>query len=118
MEFPIVEGERQNSLNYSSDGYRYVKYRESNGTIYHRCTLSKKWSCHGLAKISSTTNLFEVTKSHSHSKEDYKSESIVLSNRIKRSAEVSTENLREIFNNKAGIHQQGVLGLSDNLKAL
>ena len=100
MEFSIVEGKRQNSLNYSSDGYRYVKYRESNGTIYLRCTLSKKWSCHGLAKISSTTNLLEVTKSHSHSKDDYKSESIVLSNSIKRSAEVSTENLREIFNNE------------------
>ena len=32
MEFSIVEGKKLNSLNYMSDGYRYNKYNESNGT--------------------------------------------------------------------------------------
>ena len=45
-------------------------------------------------------NLLEITRAHNHSQSDHKSDSIVLENRIKRAAESSTENLREIFDNE------------------
>ena len=87
-------------MDYTSYGYRYTKYCKSNGTIYLRYTLSKKCGCHGLAKISGEINLLEVTNSHNHSRAEHHSDSIVLANRIKRSAESCTDYLREIFNNE------------------
>ena len=52
----------------------------------------------GIAKISTMVNLLEITRAHNHSESEYKSQSIVLANRIKRTAEISTDNLRQIFN--------------------
>ena len=98
MDFSIVEGEKLNSTNYISGGYRYTKNRESNGTIYLKCTLARQNACEGLAKISTLVNLLEITRAHNHSESEYKSHSIVLANRIKRTVEISTDNLREIFN--------------------
>ena len=100
MEFSIVEGKRLNSLNYTSGGFRYSKYRESNGIIYLRCTLFKKSACHRLAKICDNSNLLVISKPYNHSISEYQADSIVLSNKIKRLAESSTDNLREIFNNE------------------
>ena len=101
MDFSIEEGKRLNSLNYTSDGYRYTKYRESNETVYLRCTLAKRCACKGTAKISSTSkDLLEMTKAHNHSRIEHKSEIIILANRIKRAAAVSTDNLREVFNDE------------------
>ena len=39
-----------------------------------------------------------ITKQHDHSPNEHNSESISIVNKIKRAAEVSTENLREVFN--------------------
>ena len=100
MEYSIVEGKRLNSLNYLSNGYRYSKNRESNSNIYLRCTLAKLCNCPGLANITATRSLLEVTNMHNHSRSEYMSDSIVLANRIKRVAESSTDGLREIFNNE------------------
>ena len=86
------------SCNYISGGYRYTKNRESNGTIYLKCTLARQNACEGLAKISTLVNLLEITRAHNHSESEYKSHSIVLANRIKRTAEISIDNLRQIFN--------------------
>ena len=73
MEFSIVEGKRLNSLNYTSDEYRYTKYRESNETVYLRCTLAKRCAYKESAKISSTSkDLLEITKAHNHSRAEYK----------------------------------------------
>ena len=54
IDFSMEEGKRLNSLNYTSDGYRYTKYRELNETVYLRCTFAKRCACKGTAKISST----------------------------------------------------------------
>ena len=77
-----------NSTNYISGGYRYTKNRESNGTLYLKCTLARQNACEGLAKISTIVNLLEITRAHNHSESEYKSDSIVLANRIKRTAEI------------------------------
>ena len=70
------------------------------GIIYLKCTLAKECSCNGLAKVDTRVDLLEITRAHNHSQSDYNSDSIVLANRIKRAAESSTENLREIFDNE------------------
>ena len=98
MEFSIVEGKKLNSLNYMSDGYRYNKYNESNGTIYLRFTLARSHGCSATAKILDTGNLLIITKTHNHSQTEHQTDTIILANRIKRVAETSTGNLREIFN--------------------
>ena len=46
MEYSVVEGKKSNSVNYISEGYRYVKCHENNGTIYLRCTLAKQKGCY------------------------------------------------------------------------
>ena len=101
MEFSIVEGKRLHSFNFTSERYRYTKYRESNGVVYLRCTLAKQCTCGGLAKVDTAVNLWGITREHNHSQDEYKSDSIVLANRIKRKAESSTDNLREMFNNES-----------------
>ena len=100
MEFSIVEGKRLNYLKYTSGGFRYTKYRELNGTIYLRCTLFKKSTCLAVTKICNNSDLLDVIKPHNHSISEYQADSIVLSYKIKRVAESSTDNLREIFNNE------------------
>ena len=100
MQYSIFEGKRLNSLKNLKDGYRYSKSRESNCDIYFRCTLTKLCNCPGLANITATSSLFEVTNMHNHSPSEYMSDSIVLANRIKRAAESSTDGLREILNNE------------------
>ena len=67
MEFSIVEGKKLSSINYMSDGYRYNKYNESNGTIYLRCTLTRSHGCSATAKILATSNILMITKTHIHS---------------------------------------------------
>ena len=98
MEFSIVEGKKLNSINYISDGYRYNKYNESKGTIYLRCTLARSHGCSATAKIPDTGILLIITKTHDHSQIEHQTDTIILANRIKRVAETSTENFREIFN--------------------
>ena len=98
MEFSIVEGKILHSFNFTSERYRYTKYRESNGIVYLRCTLAKQCTCGGLAKVS-LVNLLGITREHNHSQD--KSDSIVLANKIKRKAESSTDNLGEMFNNES-----------------
>ena len=107
MEYSVVEGKKSNSVNYISEGYRYVKYHENNGTIYLRCTLAKQKGCLSLAKIYTPENLLKMTKNHSHSQCDYGIDSIILTNRIKRAAELSTDNLREVFNIECRDSQEG-----------
>ena len=94
----MVEGKKSNSVNYISEGYRYVKYHENNCKIDIRCTLAKQKGCLSLAKIYKPENLLKMTKNHSNSQCDYGTDSIILTNRIKRAAELSTDNLREVFN--------------------
>ena len=73
-------------------------YHENNGTIYLRCTLAKQKGCIGLAKIDTADSLLEMTKTHNHSHCEHITDNIILTNRIKRAAEFSTDNLREVFN--------------------
>ena len=56
-----------------------------------------------------------MTKAHNHSRIEYKSESIILANRIKRAAAVSTNNLREVFNDEC---RNSSAGSSISLKQL
>ena len=100
MEFSLIEGKRKCSWNYIAEGYRYTKNRENNGIIYLKCTLAKQCACNSLARVDARTNLLEVTRGHNHSQAEYKSDSIVLANRIKRSAVSSTDTLREIFDDE------------------
>ena len=95
MEYTTVEGKRLSSKNYHSQGFRYVKSRESSTTIYLKCGLFRSHSCPSFAKIDRISNLLEVMKIHNHSKDAHNSDRIVLCNNIKRGAEISTTNLRE-----------------------
>ena len=54
MEFSIVEGKKLNSINYLSDGFRYVKYHENKGTI---SSMRSRIACGALAKVSISENL-------------------------------------------------------------
>ena len=98
MEYNTVEGKRLFSKNNYSQGYRYVKSRESSTIIHLKCALFRSHSCQSFAKIDKISNLLEVTKIHNHSECAHNSDKIVLCNNIKRGAEISTANLREIFN--------------------
>ena len=54
-----------------------------NEVIYLRCTLAKRCACHRLMKISSTTkDLLEITNTQIQSRFEYKSDSIILTNKI------------------------------------
>ena len=101
MEFSLIGGKRKCSWNYIAEGYRYTKNRENNGIIYLKCTQNaKECACNSLARVDAGTNLLEVTRGHSHSQAEHKSDSIVLANRIKRSAVSSTSTLGEIFDDE------------------
>ena len=97
MEYTTVEGKRLSSKNYYSQGFRYVKSRESSTIIYLKCALFRSHSCRSFAKIDKISNLLEVTKIHNHSEDAHNSDKIVLCNNIKRGAEISTTNLREVL---------------------
>ena len=86
MEFSIVEGKKLNSINFMSDGYRYNKYNQSNGTIYLRCTLARSHGCSATAKILDAGNNLIITKTHNHSQTEHQTDTIILANRIKRVA--------------------------------
>ena len=51
-----------------------------------------------IGRINKATNLIEFTRFHNHDTASYNIKKIILSNAIKRKAEVSSANLREIFN--------------------
>ena len=94
MEFSLIEGKRKCSWNYIAEGYRYTKNRENNSIIYLKCTLAKECACNSLARVDARINLLEVTRGHNHSQAEYKSDSIVLANRIKRFDVSATGSLR------------------------
>ena len=98
MEYSIVEGKILNSKNYECQGYWYVKVRESPNSIFLNCALFRTHSCESFGKIDKLTDLFEVTNLHNHSVESHNKEKIILSNQIKRKAETTTCELKEIFN--------------------
>ena len=104
----MVEGKRLHSFNFTSEGYRYTKYRESDGIVYLRCTLAKQCTCGGLAKVDTAINLLGITREHNHSQDEYKSDSIVQANRIKRKADSSTDYLREMLTMNLAILQEQV----------
>ena len=60
MEYSVVEGKKLNSINYECEGFRYVKSRECENSIYLRCALFRKHSYPSIAKIDKITNLFEL----------------------------------------------------------
>ena len=77
MEYTTVEGKRLSSKNYYSQGFRYVKSRESANIIYQKCALFRSQSCPSFAKIDKISNLLEVTKIHNHFKDAHNSDKIV-----------------------------------------
>ena len=100
MDFTITAGKKGTSQHYLSQGFRYSLTQVYSGTKYLRCTLWKTnpWNCPGKGHIYNMSSLLIVKMSHSHTIEDYNSESIDLKNKLKRAAENSTLlNLREIF---------------------
>ena len=98
MEYSVIEGKKLNSKNYESEGFRYVKTRECEGSIYIKCALFRTNSCPCIGRIDKATNLMNLTHIHNHDTASYNDTKIILSNSIKRKAEVSTASLREIFN--------------------
>ena len=65
MEYSLVEGKKLNSTNYESEGFRYVKSRECETTIYLKYALFRTHSCLSIGRIDKITNQFEVTRVHS-----------------------------------------------------
>ena len=98
MEYSIIEGKKLNSTNYECQGFRYVKSGEYGNSIYTNCALFRSNSCACTGKIDKQTNLLELNAQHNHDAAMHRSEKIIVSNTIKRKAEVSSENLREVFN--------------------
>ena len=82
--------------NYYSQGFRYAKSRQSSTTIYLKCGLFLSDSYLSFAKIAKISNLLEVTKILIHSKDAHNLDRIVCNN-IKRRAEISTINPRDLF---------------------
>ena len=99
MEYSLVEGKKLNSNNYQCEGVRYVKCRDCETTIYLKCALFRTNSCLSIGKIDKITNLLEVTRVHNHDSNSHNCKKILISNAIKRKAEISTgTSLRELFN--------------------
>ncbi|KAI6657091.1 hypothetical protein LOD99_15877 [Oopsacas minuta] len=111
MEYSVIEGKKIGSVNYECQSFRYIQSSSSSTSIYLRCTLwrCKEIECHGTGRIHLTTNLFYLKKDHNHPEASYESSVIVLNNRIKRAAESSTGNLREIFDDVTSTDQAGAL---------
>ena len=63
MDYSVVEGKKLNSINYECEGYRYVKFRECENSIYLRCALFRKLSCPSIAKVDKITNIFRTNSS-------------------------------------------------------
>ena len=98
MDYTIIEGKKLNSMNFGCNGFRYVKVRESDSSIYRKCALFRTHSCKCRGKITILTNLLEISRGHNHEAEANNDEKIVLSNHIKRVSEISSSSLREVFN--------------------
>ena len=98
MEVTLVEGKKLNSVNYQSGGYLYTKVRSSQQFTYVRCTLNRSSGCPGYAKIDNALNTLIPTSAHDHGEEAYKIGESLLRNKLKRAAEISSERLREVFN--------------------
>ena len=96
-EYSLVEGKKLNSNNYECQGFRYVKSRECETAIYLKYALFRTHSCLFIVRIDKITNLFELTRVHNHDSDSHNCHKIMISNVIKRKAEESTGNLREIF---------------------
>ena len=98
MEYSTIEGKKLNSSNYECQGFRYVKSREYGNSIYFKCALFRSNSCTCTGMINKQTDLLEIKCPHNHDAAAHKSEKIIISNTIKSKAEISTVNLREVFN--------------------
>ena len=98
MEYSIIEGRKLNSTNYECQSFRYVKSGEYGNSIYTKCALFRSNSCACTGKIDKRTNLLELNAQHNHGAAMHRSEKIIVSNTIKRKAEISSANLREVFN--------------------
>ena len=98
MEYSLVEGKKLNSNNYGCEGFHYVKCREYATTIYLKGALFRTNSCLSIGIIDKITNLLEVTRVHNHDSNSHNSKKILISNAIKRKAEISRGNLLELFN--------------------
>ena len=98
MEYSLIEGKKIHSKNYECQSFRYVKSREFGDSIYLKCALFRTKSCTCIGKINKKTNLFELTGAHNHDLAAFNSGKIFISNTVKRRAENSTTNLRELFN--------------------
>ena len=102
MEYTICEGKKVDSKHYISIYYRYTLTQIYGGTKYLRCTLwrTQPWNCPGKAFICDGSNLLTNKQEHNHTPAVYNSDTIQLRNKLKRAAENSTLNLREIFDNQ------------------
>ena len=99
MEFSLVEVKKLGSFHYISQGYTYTSTQIYGGARYLRCTLwrTHPFICPGKSIITEASNLLNMKLEHNHIQENYKSECIELNNKLKRAAENSTLNLREVF---------------------
>ncbi|KAI6646365.1 hypothetical protein LOD99_9236 [Oopsacas minuta] len=111
MEYSVIEVKKIGSVNYECQSFRYNQSSSSSTSIYLRCALwsCKEIECHGTGRIDLTTNLSHRKNYHNHTEASYGSSLIVLNNRIKRAAESSTGNLREIFDDVTSTDQAGAL---------
>ena len=74
------------------------KSGEYGNSIYTKCALFRSNSCACTGKIDKQTNLLELNAQSNHDAAMHRSEKIIVSNTIKRKAEVSSGNLREVSN--------------------
>ena len=93
-EYTIVEGITLKSKNHECQGFRYIKFRESQTSTFLRCALFRTHGCQSFGGMDKLTDLFEVTHLHNHYIESHNKNNFFLSNQIKRKAETSTHDLR------------------------
>ena len=66
-------------------------------------------ACPGTGRINLRNNLMNTNQIHNHTVATYKSNLIALNNKIKRAAEISTENLRQVFDDVTSTDHAGAL---------
>lgn len=118
MEYKIIEGKKLGSQNFECQGYLYIQSRQTETSIYLRCTLWRcgEKLCPGTGRIDRLLNVLYTKQMHNHTQAAYKSNLIALNNKLKRAAEISTENLRHVFDDVTSTDQAGALVTYKNVR--
>ena len=78
MEYSLVEGKKLNSNNYECQGFRYVKSRVCETSIYLKRAVFRTHSCPSIGRFDKITNLLELTRVHNHDSDSHNCNKIMI----------------------------------------